>query len=171
MSCDEQREPSGDPCTVVGQDHLKWIPEAGNTIQKSPCVPVVEYCQQQQQDGTNRGLVESDCESDFSIAEKEHFDDYRDFDLEDWSPDNVPRPLTAASTTVEKEDWDKELDDAEPYDHDDIVRTGPETTVRSLPYAWREGTDYNPSYHHVAPMYRILEQSIPETGQFEDADG
>ncbi|XP_078510521.1 coordinator of PRMT5 and differentiation stimulator isoform X3 [Lissotriton helveticus] len=72
-------------------------------------------------------------------------------------------------TQYEREDWDKELSDACPYDSEDVLEI--ESHQNDLKtYCCEESKSYDPSCHHAEPVTAIVPARCPVLGQFDDAD-
>ncbi|XP_067850519.1 coordinator of PRMT5 and differentiation stimulator-like isoform X2 [Heptranchias perlo] len=110
---------------------------------------------------------------DENELEDEDGADYSGSDLSDYDFSLPPEATQMSGMGVElfseKEDWEKELDEACPYDEDDleiIVRKG----CCEVQLVWQDGETYNPSCDH-APSLRANIVEIPTVqGQFDDAD-
>ncbi|XP_055497960.1 uncharacterized protein LOC129701039 [Leucoraja erinacea] len=100
--------------------------------------------------------------------------EYSDSDLSDYYISSSPETTQVAGMGVElfyeKEDWEKEVNEACPYDEDDL-----EVITKNrgceVPLFWQDGETYNPSHDHVPSSSRAKIVEIPIVqGQFEDAD-
>uniref|UniRef100_UPI00398E53F3 coordinator of PRMT5 and differentiation stimulator-like isoform X2 n=1 Tax=Pristiophorus japonicus TaxID=55135 RepID=UPI00398E53F3 len=99
--------------------------------------------------------------------------DYFDGDLSDYELSVPPEATQISGMGVElfsqTEDWEKELDEAFPYDEDDLEIIVGNNSCR-VQLVWRDSETYNPSCDH-APSLRANAVEIPTVqGQFDDAD-
>ncbi|XP_061233323.1 coordinator of PRMT5 and differentiation stimulator isoform X2 [Neopsephotus bourkii] len=79
-----------------------------------------------------------------------------------------PELQTAAAHEVE--DWDKELEDYDPYDAGDFHCGSFQENNPLASYSWQEDSFYVPSCHHAASLAFKPPFRMTETGQFDDAD-
>ncbi|XP_069056100.1 coordinator of PRMT5 and differentiation stimulator isoform X2 [Pleurodeles waltl] len=112
-------------------------------------------------DGNLQG--DSDTHSRTSLSSK--YDDTDD-DLLDSDWETRPVAELEDDSKYEREDWDKELCDACPYDSEDVM----EIESHQKTYICEESKTYDPSCHHAEPVTLILPGRCSEFGQFDDAD-
>ncbi|XP_062901161.1 coordinator of PRMT5 and differentiation stimulator-like [Mobula hypostoma] len=99
--------------------------------------------------------------------------DYSDGVLSDYDISSTPEATCLSGMGVElfseKEDWEKELNEACPYDEDDVEIIYRKSCCEG-PLVWQDDEMYNPSHDH-APSSRTNVVEIPIVqGQFDDAD-
>ncbi|XP_069781889.1 coordinator of PRMT5 and differentiation stimulator-like isoform X1 [Narcine bancroftii] len=100
-------------------------------------------------------------------------DDYSDDDPSDYDVSSPPEMTQLSGMDVElfseKEDWEKELNEACPYDEDDLEIIKQKSYYEGT-LVWQGSEIYNPSLVH-APSFRANTVDIPIVkGQFDDAD-
>ncbi|XP_078267840.1 uncharacterized protein LOC144600207 isoform X2 [Rhinoraja longicauda] len=112
-------------------------------------------------------------ENDQEDDDETDTNEYSDSDLSDYCISSSPETTQVAGMAVElfseKENWEKEINEACPYDENDL-----EVITRNhgceVPLVWQDGDMYNPSHEHV-PSSRANIVEIPIVqGQFDDAD-
>ncbi|XP_005146243.2 coordinator of PRMT5 and differentiation stimulator [Melopsittacus undulatus] len=95
-------------------------------------------------------------------------------DLEDLDGELSSMSVTATypelqtAAVHEVEDWDKELEDCNPYDADDFHCGSFQENNPLASYSWQEF--YIPGCHHAASLAFTPPFRMTETGQFDDAD-
>ncbi|XP_030362513.1 coordinator of PRMT5 and differentiation stimulator [Strigops habroptila] len=82
----------------------------------------------------------------------------------------VTSPELQTAAVHDVEDWDKELEDYNPYDAGDFHCGSFQENNPLASYSWQEDSFYNPGCHHAASLAFTPPFRMTETGQFDDAD-
>ncbi|XP_057274633.1 uncharacterized protein LOC130604254 [Pezoporus wallicus] len=82
----------------------------------------------------------------------------------------VTYPELQTAAVHEVEDWDKELEDCNPYDAGDFHCGSFQENNPLASYSWQEDSVYIPGCHHAASLAFTPPFRMTETGQFDDAD-
>lgn len=114
------------------------------------------------------GNLQADSDTHSCTSLSSRYDD-TDEDLLDSDWETRPVAELEHDSQYEREDWDKELSDACPYDSEDVMKIESHQSDLKTYYC-EESKSYDPSCHHAEPVTLIVPARCPELGQFDDAD-
>ncbi|XP_005993820.1 coordinator of PRMT5 and differentiation stimulator [Latimeria chalumnae] len=169
---DEKKSCNGPHCH--NNNRLIWRPKLEHKGTNPPSSPNSQspVVDQEVATGTNN-LSDNDWAEDDDVYCHDDWDDLDDWDLDCRTcspPNSVQLPEIRSNFPLEKEDWDKELEDEDPYGVEDVVEISLGTNCRQAPHFFPENMSYYPGWHHAASVTRVCAKITPEPGQFDDAD-
>ncbi|KAM8992485.1 coordinator of PRMT5 and differentiation stimulator isoform 1-T2 [Ara ararauna] len=149
------------------RETMTWKPREERLLKN---IPDVRDSESEESEFSDTSHNESDTDGSPARAVRAH-SDLEDLDGEVSSTSvAVTYPELQTAAVHEVEDWDKELEDYNPYDAGDFHCGSFQENNPLASYSWQEDSFYIPDCHHAASLAFTPPFRMTETGQFDDAD-